>query len=138
MDHLAAAAAQEEREHDACRGEGEHRDREHAEDEHRPRDVVVAPDVAIEEGPRSAIWKKNGRLSVGGEMSAARLETARSGPPGAVSRASIGSSETSAVSTGVKSNCAARAAIVAMSDELNGCSLTSIVARSTPKPVGAR
>ena len=40
---------------------------------------------------RSAIWKKNGRLSVGGEMSAATSSTAAPGPPGRTRAAKIGS-----------------------------------------------
>ena len=87
MDHLAAAAAQEEREHDAGRGEGEHRDREHAEDEHRPGDVVVVPDVAIEEGSEVGHLEEERpvvgrRRDVGREAGDRSVGTAGRGQPG--------------------------------------------------------
>ena len=51
---------------------------------------------------RSAIWKKNGRLSVGGEMSSATSSTAGPGPPGAASLAKYGVIASVGVSTGSK------------------------------------
>jgi hypothetical protein len=50
---------------------------------------------------RFAIWKKNGRLSVGGEMSAVCSATASAGPPGLVRSAKTLSDAISSSSTGV-------------------------------------
>ena len=39
--------------------------------------------VPLRKVPRSAIWKKNGRSSLGAEMSSSKASTALSGPSGA-------------------------------------------------------
>ena len=79
-----------------------------------------------------AIWKKNGWLSVGGEMSSATSPITGPGPPGAASWAKYGSIASVGVSTGSKRWAAAWADAAARSAVVNGCGLTSIVARLTP------
>ena len=67
---------------------------------------------------RLAIWKKNGRLSLGGEMSSENALTAAPGPFGEVSAAKCGSTASRRVSTGVNSSrCASRAIVVRVACE---------------------
>ena len=65
-----------------------------------------------------AIWKKSGRLSLGGEMSSENALTAAPGPFGEVSAAKCGSTASRRVSTGVNSSrCASRAIVVRVACE---------------------
>jgi hypothetical protein len=86
--------------------------------------------------PTFAIWKKNGRLSVGGERSWSNWAMPSLGPPGAT----MSAKRWSVTSVGVRivSNCrsSARSVIVSIRSSVSGFSLTRIVAAVAPNWVG--
>ena len=84
--------------------------------------------------PRSAIWKKNGRSSVGAEMSASKAAIASPGPSGEASAAKCSSIASPGVSTGVNPSLAASRETEARVASESGSELTSSVIALTPAP----